>query len=102
MSTIIPQQNLDLFSKALNSSIEDSVKKDGPINVRSVIIGTFNGYLYLCKEQNIPEEKYLLIKNALQEIAEWYTNDVNVEDFSKLKKTSTRKMLELTNDKIFC
>lgn len=102
MNTIIPQKNLDAFVEALNSSIKNSVKKDGPINVRSVIIGTFNGYLYLCKEQKIPQEKYLLIKNALQEITEWYTNDVNVEDFSFLKKNSTRKLLELTDDKIFC
>ena len=98
MNEIISPISMDIFAKAFNECLVEDVKKNGPMDINMVVTGTLNGYLYLCRQHNVPKAEYLIIKNALQEIAEWYTSDVDVETFSKLK----RKKLEITNDKIFC
>lgn len=85
MKRIIPVENMTLFASAMKDTFE---KQTEPLSPTLTFLGCLHGYLYLCKELNVPQSKYQIIKEALQEISEWYIMDMDIEAFAT-KSTST-------------
>lgn len=46
-----------------------------------IFLSMLNGYLFLCRSNEYPKEEYEIIKNALQDLADWFTIGFDVEKF---------------------
>lgn len=48
---------------------------------REIFLSTLNLYLFLCRQNDYSSEQYEIVKNALQDIADWYSVGLDIETF---------------------
>jgi hypothetical protein len=48
---------------------------------REIFLSMLHGYLFLCRANEYPKEQYEAIKNALQDITDWFTIGLDIEQF---------------------
>lgn len=46
-----------------------------------IFLSMLHGYLFLCRNNDYPAEEYEIIKNALQDITDWFTIGLDIEQF---------------------
>lgn len=46
-----------------------------------IFLSMLHGYLFLCRSNEYPAEEYEIIKNALQDITDWFTIGLDIEQF---------------------
>ena len=86
----ITKKELDVFAKSFNqANTQDDVPmenraKDGA----SIVFGAMNGYLWLLIK-NDPEfaqtEEYQTIRNAFQDVADWFISNWDIEEWKEVK-----------------
>lgn len=81
---------IDLFNEKTKAGFPD-----GKIPTAAIVLSLFNGYLYICKKHGMPDAEYQITKNALQDIAGWYYNGIDVETFKEIEPSEDRKQLEI-------
>ena len=81
---------LDAFARAFNkANIQDDVPmqnraKDGA----SIVFGAMNGYLWLLQKDNkelTQTDQYKNIRDAFQDVANWFLTDWDVEEWKTVK-----------------
>lgn len=84
------KKELDAFAKAFNkANVQDDVPmqnraKDGA----SIVFGAMNGYLWLLVKDDpdfAQTEEYQLVRNAFQDVADWFISDWDVEEWKQVK-----------------
>lgn len=46
-----------------------------------IFLSMLHGYLFLCRSNDYPAEEYEIIKTALQDITDWFTIGLDIEQF---------------------
>lgn len=93
----IPRKDLNAYAALWN----DKRSQYGAKSEKNleIFLATMNLYLRICKDHNYSPEQYTAIKNALQDIADWYIIGLNVETFDYEEPTepleNNRILIEL-------
>lgn len=67
-----------------------------------IFLSMLHGYLFLCRSNDYPAEEYEIIKNALQDITDWFTIGLDIEQFEMTipdgPVIAQRTLVELDNN----
>jgi hypothetical protein len=75
----ISREELNSYAATFNQKrAERGLKSDKGIEI---FLSMLHGYLFLCRQNDCPAEQYAAIKNALQDITDWFTIGLDVEQF---------------------
>lgn len=93
----IPQKELNAYANLWNAKrAQYGAKSEKNLEI---FLATLNLYLRICQDQGFSEEQYTIIKNALQDIADWYIIGLDVETFEyaepKDESVQQRTLIEL-------
>lgn len=81
---------IELFNKKIKARFQNR-----KIPTAGLVLSLFNGYLYICKKHGMPADEYQIIKNALQDIAVWYYDGIDVETFKEVEPNEDRIQVEI-------
>lgn len=73
------REELNAYAALWNSKKANSGLKSE--NNLEIFLSMLHSYLFLCRENGFPEEQYEIIKNALQDITDWFTIGLDIERF---------------------
>jgi len=75
----ITREELNAYAAHWNQKkAESGLKSDNNVEI---FFSMLHSYLYLCKLHQYPEKEYEAIKNALQDITDWFTIGLDIEKF---------------------
>lgn len=75
----ITREELNQFASNWNKRCKAAkVKTDTGVEV---FLASLNAYLFLCRQNGYEHAEYSIIKNALQDIADWYIVGMDIEKF---------------------
>lgn len=75
----LTREQLNGFAENWNRRCKESgVKSETGLEV---FLASLNAYLFLCRQNGYSEEEYNVIKNALQDITDWYIIGMDIENF---------------------
>ena len=94
MERIIPVMDMNIFAQNFNAQREAMGVKSEKNNLE-IYAAAFNAYLFLCREKGVDKDKYETIKNALQEIIEWFIMGFDIETFGELDNFEERILIEV-------
>lgn len=75
----LTREELNAYAALWNSKKANSgLKSESNLEI---FLSMLHSYLFLCRENGFPEEQYEIIKNALQDITDWFTIGLDIERF---------------------
>ena len=75
----LERTDLNAFAAVFNQKRKLSGLKSG--TNKEIFLSMLHGYLFLCRSNDYPAEEYGIIKNALQDITDWFTIGLDIEQF---------------------
>lgn len=98
----LEKADLNSYATVFNQKRKLSGLKSG--TNKEIFLSMLHGYLFLCRSNEYPAEEYEIIKNALQDITDWFTIGLDIEQFEMTipdgPVISQRTLVELDeNDK---
>lgn len=75
----LDRRELNAFAALFNAKRALRGLKSG--TNKEIFLSMLNVYLFLCRSNEYPTEEYEIIKNALQDIADWFTIGLDIEKF---------------------
>lgn len=78
----VTREELNAFAAHWNKKkAESGLKSDTNLEI---FLSMMHSYLFLIRENEYSEEEYATIKNALQDITDWFTIGFDIERFEKV------------------
>ena len=75
----LDRKELNAFAALFNA--KRALRKLKSDTNMEIFLSMLNGYLFLCRSNEYPTEEYEIIKNALQDLADWFTIGLDIEKF---------------------
>ena len=75
----LEKADLNSYAAVFNQKRKLSGLKSG--TNKEIFLSMLHGYLFLCRSNDYPAEEYEIIKNALQDITDWFTIGLDIEQF---------------------
>lgn len=75
----LERTDLNAFAAVFNAKRALRGLKSG--TNKEIFLSMLHGYLFLCRSNDYPAEEYEIIKNALQDITDWFTIGLDIEQF---------------------
>ena len=75
----LEKADLNSYATVFNQKRKLSGLKSG--TNKEIFLSMLHGYLFLCRSNEYPAEEYEIIKNALQDITDWFTIGLDIEQF---------------------
>ena len=75
----LEKADLNSYATVFNQKRKLSGLKSG--TNKEIFLSMLHGYLFLCRSNDYPAEEYEIIKNALQDITDWFTIGLDIEQF---------------------